>query len=61
MDNNISLVVICTKYYIYLPYSLKKKRVFTYTTENANTPEQQKLIKEFGKEEYDRLMKEINV
>jgi hypothetical protein len=37
-----------TKFLKYAPYSLKKKRVFTYTTENANTPEQQKLIKGLG-------------
>jgi hypothetical protein len=32
----------------YTPFNLKKKRVFTYTTENANTDAQQKLIKGLG-------------
>jgi len=32
----------------YTPFNLKKKRAFTYTTENANTEAQQKLIKGLG-------------
>ena len=32
----------------YTPFNLKKKRTFTYTTENANTEAQQKLIKGLG-------------
>jgi outer membrane protein OmpA-like peptidoglycan-associated protein len=32
----------------YTPFSLKKKRTFTYTTENANTDAQQSLIKGLG-------------
>jgi hypothetical protein len=32
----------------YTPFNLKKKRTFTYTTENANTDAQQKLIKGLG-------------
>jgi hypothetical protein len=32
----------------YTPFSLKKKRTFTYDTENANTPAQQSLIKGLG-------------
>jgi hypothetical protein len=32
----------------YTPFNLKKKRTFTYTTENANTPAQQLLIKGLG-------------
>jgi hypothetical protein len=32
----------------YTPFSLKKKRTFTYTTENANTDAQQLLIKGLG-------------
>ena len=32
----------------YTPYTLKKKRTFTYDTENANTDAQQKLIKGLG-------------
>lgn len=33
---------------IYTPFNLKKKRTFTYTTEDANTEAQQKLIKGLG-------------
>ena len=33
---------------IYTPFNLKKKRTFTYDTENANTPAQQSLIKGLG-------------
>jgi hypothetical protein len=32
----------------YTPFNLKKKRTFTYTTENANTDAQQQLIKGLG-------------
>jgi hypothetical protein len=32
----------------YTPFNLKKKRTFTFTTENANTDAQQKLIKGLG-------------
>ena len=32
----------------YTPFTLKKKRTFTYDTENANTPAQQSLIKGLG-------------
>ena len=32
----------------YTPFNLKKKRTFTYDTEDANTPEQQKLIQGLG-------------
>jgi len=32
----------------YTPFNLKKKRTFTYTTEGANTPAQQTLIKGLG-------------
>jgi hypothetical protein len=35
-------------YLKYTPFNLKKKRTFTYTTENANTPAQQQLIKGLG-------------
>ena len=32
----------------FTPYTLKKKRLFTYTTENANTDGQIELIKGLG-------------
>jgi hypothetical protein len=32
----------------YTPFTLKKKRTFTYTTVGANTDSQQKLIKGLG-------------
>jgi hypothetical protein len=32
----------------YTPFTLKKKRTFTYDTENANTEAQQQLIKGLG-------------
>ena len=32
----------------YTPFTLKKKRTFEYTTENANTDEQKDLIKGLG-------------
>ena len=37
-----------TNFLKYTPFNLKKKRTFTYTTENANTEAQQKLIKGLG-------------
>ena len=37
-----------TAFLKYTPFNLKKKRTFTYTTENANTDAQQKLIKGLG-------------
>ena len=37
-----------TTFLKYSPFTLKKKRTFTYTTEGANTDSQQKLIKGLG-------------
>ena len=54
-ENNITKAFIddmeknkLTTFLKYTPFNLKKKRTFTYTTENANTDAQQKLIKGLG-------------
>jgi hypothetical protein len=54
-ENNITKAFITdmeknklTTFLKYTPYSLKKKRIFNYTTQEANTDAQQKLIKGLG-------------
>jgi hypothetical protein len=55
LENNITKFFIedieknkLTTFLKYTPFNLKKKRTFTYTTENANTDAQQQLIKGLG-------------
>jgi hypothetical protein len=54
-ENNITKAFIddmeknkLTTFLKYSPFTLKKKRTFTYTTEGANTDSQQQLIKGLG-------------